>query len=219
MNMQRLHAGFTLAEMAIVLVIVGLLLGGLLIPLSAQQENQFRSETDKSLAEIREALIGYAIINGKLPCPMPTTITDPAAAGYGEAAATCNPGTEGYLPWKTLGVTETDTWGEPRSSSTQAFTGYWHYRVDDAFVATIAVNTSQSDGLSIDDHNGNSLTATTERPVAIVYSTGANRTADGQNASANTTFEAGEITSTFDDRVIWIGRPMLINRMVAAGTL
>ena len=55
--------------------------------------------------------------------------------------------------------------------------------------------------------------------MAIVYSTGSDRTADGENATADTTFEAGEITSTFDDRMLWIGRPMLINRMVAAGVI
>ena len=215
---ERTSFGFTLAEMAIVLVIVGLLLGGLLVPLSAQQDNQFRSETDKSLADIKEALIGFAIINKRLPCPMRPTVTDPTNALYGVEDCTYS-GSEGYLPWKTLGVLETDTWGEPRSSTSQAFTGYWRYRVDNAFDATIAVTTAQSDALSIDDHNGNSLTASTEPPIAIVYSTGSDRTADGENATTDATFEAGEITSTFDDRVIWIGRPFLINRMVAAGVL
>ena len=58
---KRQHqAGFTLVEMAIVLMIVGLLLGGLLVPLSAQMEQRNVTETRKQLDEIQQALIGYA---------------------------------------------------------------------------------------------------------------------------------------------------------------
>ncbi len=61
--MKAKRAGFTLVEMAIVLVIVGLLLGGLLMPLSAQVEQRRIGETQKALDEIKEALVGFAIAN------------------------------------------------------------------------------------------------------------------------------------------------------------
>ena len=64
-----MNRGFTLIEMAIVLMIVGLLLGGMLVPLSAQMDQRNISDTQKSLSEIKEALIGYAMANGRLPCP------------------------------------------------------------------------------------------------------------------------------------------------------
>ena len=67
-------AGFTLIELAIVLFIVSLLIGGMLIPLSAQTEIRGRQETDRALATIREALIGFAAINGRLPCPAVASI-------------------------------------------------------------------------------------------------------------------------------------------------
>jgi len=70
--------GFTLIEMAITLFIVALLLGGLLVPLGAQVEHRKVTETQKALDEIKEALLGYVIINGYFPCP--TTETDPANA-------------------------------------------------------------------------------------------------------------------------------------------
>ena len=95
--------GFSLIEIAIVLVVLGLLLGGLLGPLSVRVEQQERAKTQALLEEIKEALLGYAAINGYLPCP--TTETDPADDKYGVAADACPPGTataEGYLPWKTL---------------------------------------------------------------------------------------------------------------------
>ena len=68
--------GFTLMELAVVLMIVGLLLGGLFIPLSSQRDLQGRQTTEKALADIREALIGFAVINGRLPCPAQANISD-----------------------------------------------------------------------------------------------------------------------------------------------
>lgn len=107
-------SGFTLVEMAIVLVIVGLLLGGLLMPLSTQIEQRRIGETQKALEEIKEALLGFVIANGRLPCPAPaTTATGAALAGLEPnpivAGGCANPA--GVLPWATLGVNETDAWG------------------------------------------------------------------------------------------------------------
>ncbi len=70
--------GFSLVEMAIVLAIVAMLMAGLLPTLSSQIEQQRRNETRKQLAEIQQALMGFAIMNGRLPCP--TTETNPAKA-------------------------------------------------------------------------------------------------------------------------------------------
>ncbi len=61
--------GFTLVELAMVLFIVGLLLGGLLVPLSTRLEQESRSQTNITMGEIKETLLGYSVINGKLPCP------------------------------------------------------------------------------------------------------------------------------------------------------
>lgn len=107
-------AGFTLIEIAIVLVIVGLLLGGLLMPLATQVETQRRVETEKALKEINEAIIGFAMTNGRLPCPAnPGTPTGTATAGVERAATatTCTGGIQGVVPWVTLGVSELDAWG------------------------------------------------------------------------------------------------------------
>ena len=69
----RYVTGFSLVEMAIVLAIITLLLGGLLPTLSAQRGSQHISETRKQLEEIQQALVGYAIANGRLPCPASTS--------------------------------------------------------------------------------------------------------------------------------------------------
>lgn len=53
--------GFTLIELAIVLVIVTILIGGLAMPLSAQIQARRIAETNKTLEEAREAVFGYAM--------------------------------------------------------------------------------------------------------------------------------------------------------------
>lgn len=63
--------GFTLIELAIVLVIVTILIGGLAMPLSAQIQARRIAETKKVLEEAREAIIGYAMshtISNKCTC-------------------------------------------------------------------------------------------------------------------------------------------------------
>ena len=230
----REASGFSLVEMAIVLAIVALLLGGLLPTLSGQIEQQRRNETRKQMDEIKEALIGYAIINGALPCP--TTTTDPDNASHGMAdpasAVTCTaPASEGYLPWKSLGVAETDAWGIRRSRADSPWAGYWRYRVDPAFASAVpfTMATSTSTTLLIQDNAGKALTSTSERPVAIIFSTGKNLAADGQNSGFNAIYQSDTpraddkntqgVNEEFDDMMIWVSRPQLISRMVMAGKL
>lgn len=221
-------AGFSLVEMAIVLAIIALLMAGMLPMLSGQIEQGRRTETRKALAEIQQALIGYAIINSKLPCP--TTTTDPTNANYGLADASCvSPAAEGYLPWKTLGVSETDAWGIP-SNADPAKRGYWRYRVEPAFASGVAFTldtlSNMTLKLQVKDSSGNALTNTSDNkspPVAIVYSTGPNLTADGQNLTyeqtTDATYQSDTPSTSFDDTTIWISRPALFSRMVAAGKL
>jgi prepilin-type N-terminal cleavage/methylation domain-containing protein len=215
--------GFTLTELTIVLVIVALLIGGLMMPLSAQRDIQNINETRISLAEIKEALLGFAVINGRLPCP--STTTDPASVNYGIEDATCN-NIEGYLPWKSLGVSEIDPWGSRRNSASEPFTGFWRYRVDGAFSVAFTLNTVPSSNLVIQESSGSAMTqASPNNPVAIIYSNGPDRTANGQNVDTDTgvttdvIYQGGEMSSAFDDILLWIGRPILFNRMISAGKL
>lgn len=200
----RKSGGFSLLEMAVVLVIVALLLGGLLPSVFSQTEQKRVNETRKYLEEIRNALIGYAEINGRLPCP--------ATVVYGEADSTCtNPASNNYLPWKTLGVYETDSWG-----------GKWLYRVDPNFASSVpfTLSTATSTTLQIQDSAGNAITSSTERPIAIVFSTGKNLVANGQNGGVfDAIYQSDVPTSSFDDIMVWISRPRLFYRMVAAGKL
>ncbi len=129
--MNHRQSGFTLLEMAITLAIAGILLSGLIITLSAQQESSREAETRRYLAQAREALYGFAMSNGRLPCPAVSTIASGAANAGVERAPTatgCTGGgaaVGGVLPWATLGLSETDAYGSRLS-----------YRVDPTFART-----------------------------------------------------------------------------------
>ena len=59
--------GFTLIEIAIVMVIIGLLAGGGVSIMGMLTQRKARNETIDYLKETKEALITYVTINGKLP--------------------------------------------------------------------------------------------------------------------------------------------------------
>ena len=119
-----LHRGFTLVELAIVMFIVALLLGGMLLPLSAQQDVRSQGETQKQLAEAREALLGFAIAKGRLPCPASATSNGQESfcdSASGACVVTppfqyqphgrCSNPHDGFLPAATLGIAPVDTQG------------------------------------------------------------------------------------------------------------
>lgn len=233
--------------MAMVLMIVGLLLGGMLVPLSAQMDQRNVSDTQKALSDIKEALIGYALTNGRLPCPaVPSTPTGQTVAGVSAGTAVplssnvC-PILTGVLPWATLGVSETDAWGNR-----------YTYRVDSNFSDSISKNTygsgcspnpapanasfalcstgtlnvlsAASGGVTIAgnvpvvivSHGKNAAGAWTPQGIQLTQSSDPD---EQDNSNGNTTFVSHTPTATFDDLVVWISPNILYNRMVAAGTL
>ncbi len=132
--------GFTLIELAVVLFIVGLLLAGILTPMATSVESSRRSTLEDQYNDIEEALIGFAIVNGRLPCPdcpigaaaaactagvnaINDGIEDISNAGIGDGCAVgVTTNAEGNLPWVTLGVAGDDPWGNTLS-----------YQVDEAY--------------------------------------------------------------------------------------
>lgn len=102
--------GFTLVEMAVVLAIVGFLLLMGMYTLSAQSEQRAREDTQRVLEQAREALLGYAVANGRLPCPASSTssgLESDSPAGSG----TCTDAYDGFLPAVTIGFQPVDSDG------------------------------------------------------------------------------------------------------------
>lgn len=102
------NRGFTLTEMAVVMAIVALLMGGMMHTLSSQVEHRNFEDTRRRLEQARELILGFAIVNGRLPCPATATSTgNESPAGGG----TCTTGYAGWLPARTIGYQQTDTDG------------------------------------------------------------------------------------------------------------
>lgn len=227
--------GFTLVEMAIVLVIFGLLIAAFLTPLMAQRELQGRGETQALLNESKEALIGYAVVNRHLPCP--DTKAVPNGIEERKPNGTCDKD-YGTLPWNTLGIESLDAWQH-----------FFYYRVDTTFS-----NSNTLELFTIEDATGSStiqikgengaLVSTDSRPVAVVLSYGANGFGaknttqaspanqlpaptgvdEKKNVDDNTEFvsrnpSAQGSANEFDDMLIWISPKVLINKMIAAERL
>jgi len=228
-----LTKGFSLVEMAMVLAIITLLLGGLLPTLSAQMEAQRIKETRKQLDEIQQALIGYAIINGRLPCPAYSAgEEDPVGGGN------CNHAYDGFVPAATLGLTTTDSngfavdpWGNRfryavTSSNANAFTK--PNGMSTAGLSALAPNLlvcSTATGISGSSCAvGTALTSSPGVPV-VIFSTGKNGVTgspmpdEQANTDGNRTFVSHTPTPDFDDQVVLLSGNILLNRMVAAGKL
>jgi prepilin-type N-terminal cleavage/methylation domain-containing protein len=108
---RRTQAGFTLAEMAIALAIIGLLLGGLVTSLSVQVQQRAFADTRRTLEQARDALIGFAIANGRLPCPASSTSNGAESYTGTVGNSQCSASLAGFLPAATLGLSPTDSQG------------------------------------------------------------------------------------------------------------
>jgi prepilin-type N-terminal cleavage/methylation domain-containing protein len=217
--------GFTLLEMAIVLVIVGFLLSGMLGGMSALQAVQREEGTRRQLDEMRNALITFATINRRLPCPAaPATAETVPGAGLERAptAAGCTGGAAGAFPWATLGLQQTDAWGRRFS-----------YRVTPAFARLApAINMG-----SVGDNTVQNLAAVSlasQVPAVIVSHgqdgagsrnrlgalTGAgSNAAQQENSDADTIFVSDIASGGFDDLTVWLPLTTLLGRMIEAGAL
>ena len=91
--------GFTLVEVAVVLVIIGILIGSFVGSFSDRIETTRRDNTKKQLAEIRSSLLGFASTWGRIPCPASAS-SDGDEAVFGTSCIMPN----GFVPGKILGL-------------------------------------------------------------------------------------------------------------------
>ncbi|WP_426323570.1 type II secretion system protein [Pseudoduganella sp. R-43] len=231
----RKQTAFTLVEMAIVLVIVGLLLGGMLAPLSAQMEQRRTADTSRALEEARDALAGFAARNGYLPCPAIS-----ASNGLEDRSGTrcSNERRLGFLPWATLGLPKLDAWQH-----------LYLYSVTPSFSdsgALFRLSTPRDITIASRDASGALVPASGQNDIpAVVLSQGRNgfgafsdvgvQAADmGQgNVDEKANFQAdgrmfiardradnpAAAGGAYDDIVVWLSPNILFNRMLAAQRL
>ncbi len=233
----RALRGFTLIEMAIVLGIIALLLGGGLTLLSAQIEQQKNKDTQRLLEEAKEALIGHAVRFGRLPCPADPTIASGAAgAGVERApdATGCTggaPALQGAVPWATLGLPELDAWGRrftyrvsanfarsltPPAQAAFTLADNGDMAIRSATAPAGAVLASQIPAVVV-SHGPNGLRSYLPSGTQMGVSTDADET--NNFAGVPTDFVSKTPTATFDDLVVWVTPAILANRMLQAQRL
>lgn len=245
----KYQKGFTLIELAIVLVIVGVLIGSFIGTLGARIDNTKRADTQSDFEIIKNAILGYAYDKGRyLPCPC-TVNCESGIANAGredrETDGTCTAdaaaGSLGYLPWGTLGLKPSDSWNT-----------LYRYWVDPAF-SDDGTGTGSLYGLGSDGSgqirtrspDGTATPRVATNAVVVIFTHGKN-TYDGlsvdgvvrpaipagnvdeeENTDTNSEFlsrtptEAGATTAggEFDDIVFWIADYEIKARMVDVGLL
>lgn len=243
-NRKFSQAGFSLIELAVVLVIIGILAGSFIGTLGSRIDTARQIETIETLEAIKVSLYGYAMAKlnplgvARLPCPDVDNdgVEDLLPPGLTQCTALT---THGNLPWVTLGIKRGDVWSSTFS--------YW---VADEYSNTagfsLATDASGSGQIRASAPAGNVISSNV---AAVIFSHGKNQlgsigldnvarsavpAAGAQYADEreNTDIDAvapvlfidRPITSDdapiiFDDKLTWISEYELKGRMAQAGAL
>lgn len=128
--------GFTLVELTVVLIIIGLI-GGILGSMVMTMNDAQRAATTRAkLAAIDAALVSFVAINRRLPCPADGAATAGLEV-FGTQDNPCADQTRGVVPWVTLGISAADIedgWGTRIT-----------YRLDPYLARTNAMDMSMCD--------------------------------------------------------------------------
>lgn len=193
-------AGFTLVELAIGLVVIGIIISSLITPVSTLRENAKLKDTEQALADIHDAVLGFAINNaGRLPCPA-TSSSNGLELYTGSVCSNAH----GFVPVSSLGLVgriDTDNllldpWGQPYRYSAQIGATYQICNISDCPSAASIVATSIP---------------------AVIFSTGSDGTStssadqlenlDGDNQFVHTSARVG--SAAYNDQLHWISPNIL----------
>ncbi|MBT5330907.1 MAG: prepilin-type N-terminal cleavage/methylation domain-containing protein [Porticoccaceae bacterium] len=234
--------GFTLIEMAVVLLILGTLLGGLLGAISQVTENTRRSTARSDLERIEDALFGYAQMHGRLPCPATDTSNGLEDRVLTDPNSNCT-STYGFIPNASLNLSGRinddtlllDPWANPyryavTPNGTESFT-------DSATLSTV-FNSGVIDSADMlrvcEDETNCAGTVISELTPVVFYSMGADWTATTSAAelenvggtdgvylvAADDDFIDTEYSEDiYDDILYWMSPYVLFGFLVEAGRL
>ena len=235
------QSGFSLIELAVVLVIVGLLVGGGIAALEATTEQTLRAEQRQQLEHAREALYGFSMSRGRLPCADTDSPPD-GVENYDPGTGACEAGAGfGAFPWVTLGLGRRDAWGEPMYYATDPD---WADAPGAGEESSFDLGATAALDVYDDVPTGTNLVA--EDVPALVLSFGPQggqiwleggrfdcgaatpagfSDEERENCDDDLSFidagyrAASDTDGRFDDMLIWLPEAVLKARMVAAGRL
>lgn len=233
--------GFSLIEMAMVLLILGTLMGGALVAVSQTTENSRRTTARNQLREVETALYGFAQVHGRLPCPALHNNNGYEALSGGACIRN-----HGFVPAATLNLTGAinldglllDPWQNPLRYSVAATMSPQFTNVD-------SIDTFFDSGAAFDEANmlkvcpSSPCVAGSELATmvpALVFSMGADwssyTSADEHDNAGNGAVlgtysiandsefvSAAYAEDLFDDQLVWLSPYVLFNKMISAGKL
>lgn len=211
------ESGYTLIELAIVTIVVGLLLVPAIGLYSIYKANQRLERTTGALENSENALSGFRSLYGRYPCPAPENL-GPGDVGYGmEECNPANPGITdtgagvliGSLPYRQLNMQEPDS-----------LDGYGN-RVSYAVTTVLTDPTTFSPNagaITVLDATGNPVTAIAPFVVVThnqnaggaisrfgqpVQACPAAPDPESENCNGDATFRMASQGGTFDDRIVF----------------
>ena len=227
--------GFSLLELALVIAVLGLLLGAAINPMRHFLRQQWIEREQAQLATARDLLLAYAVRQGRLPCPDRDGDgrEDNSNGSCGETAINSSPSdaerqriVAGRLPWLDIGATARNAHGER-----------YHYAVTLHYADTASFDDPtefpRSSGLACPKASASllpqpsftlcSLGAIDIRAAEgswrvrdapfVLWSRGADSGArssgESENADGDRVFETRPWNTQFDDQVSWLSSAQL----------
>jgi prepilin-type N-terminal cleavage/methylation domain-containing protein len=175
--------GFSLVELSVVILIIGIVMTMGIGAWTANLENQALAATAQRQTAIRDALAGYLRRNGRLPCPD----NDFTAPDGIENRTTANDPTTacatrfGILPYVTLGLARDavrDGWGNffsyhvSNTANTSAASGNWSANSD--WTTSANFRPGNTGTITVNERNGAAVTTLATNAVAVIVSHGRN---------------------------------------------
>lgn len=231
---KRDDTGFSLLELSLVLVVLGVLLGGLMRPLLSNREQLMQRRAEQQLTEARESLLGFAGRHGHLPCPA----TESSGGASAEGGTGCSD-YRGYLPVVELGLSGNldgrglllDPWSKPVRYSLSASDSDADGEADFAVAGGMqkAGLSRLAGDLKVSHWRGgdcNSLQLRASHVVAVLYSDAKiaySSKAERRNQSMGSHYASGAFSQStdcgFDDHVQWLSDSALFSQLLRAQQL
>lgn len=229
---KRTSKGFTLVEMALVVLLVGILLTFGVGLVQSQMENSAINVTKKRQEAIRDALIGYLGQFHRLPCPESALAPPPGpnvsldgiedrAGGTAGTPPVPNPATQcvttfGTLPFVTLGLS--------REMALDGWNNFFTYQVSNTpydWTRSASFNTGNQGGILVNDRPNIALVPYPTPAVVVLVSHGKNGagafTIRGQRNLLPVATDVDQLENT-DNNSVFVRREMTNSETAPGGT-